>query len=495
MPRLKLTLLFLLTMLVVLPTTPAVAGGAAPDELDRSRVDAFVDDYLDRNGLPGATVAVVKDGEVVLETGFGHDSDGRPLDEHSRLRLGSVSKSFTAFAVLQLVDEGEVDLDEPVATYLPDLEMTDERAARITVRQLLSHTSGIPSPTIVGPADTLAQGADRVRGWALTGEPGTSYLYSNANYWLAARLVEVVSGRPFPEVLQSEVFEPLGMDDSETVTTTRDPVSDLAAGHVTAYGRAFASREPTQLVSGSGGVVSTAADMAAWLAMQQRGGTTVDGERLLSADLVRDSHAPQPAAGRWGLGWARSTSRSPERVSTSGLLGTFNAQQDLVPSSGYGVVVLLNSFTATREHAYAISTGIIALTEGDDPEVGAPVPTLVDLGLGALTLLAVGLGVLGLRRGRTWAARRAGWPRWRYAVRLVPQLVLPALAVFVLVVAPALQDNSLTTADAFRLFPALMVLLTASAAVGLAVTTARVRARWVSQRSGAGEQPARGTIG
>ena len=106
---------------------------------------AFVDDYLRRNGLPGATVAVVKDGEVVLETGLGHDSDGRPLDEHSRLRLGSVSKSFTAFAVLQLVDEGSVDLDEPVATYLPDLDMSDERASRITVRQLLSHRRGSPT--------------------------------------------------------------------------------------------------------------------------------------------------------------------------------------------------------------------------------------------------------------------------------------------------------------------------------------------------------------
>ena len=244
------------------------------------------------------------------------------------------------------------------------------------------------------------------------------------------------------------------------MTTTRDPVDDLAAGHVTAYGRAFASREPAQMVSGSGGVVSTAADMAAWLAMQQRGGTTADGERLLSAELVRDStsRSRQPVAGRWGGRAAPRARRSAPRPAVAP--GPSMPSRTSCPSSGYGVVVLLNSFTATREHAYAISTGIIALTEGDDPEVGAPVPTLIDLGLGVLTLLTVGLGVPGLRRGHAWAARRAGWPRWRYALRLVPLLALPALAVFVLVVAPALQDNSLTTSDAFRLFPALMVLLT-----------------------------------
>ncbi|TNC45274.1 serine hydrolase domain-containing protein, partial [Mumia zhuanghuii] len=457
---------------------PPQAHAQAPAELDRRDVDTFVTDYLARHGLPGATVAVVHDGKTVLTAGYGHDADGAALDEQSRMRIASVSKSFTAFAVLQLVDAGVVDLDVPVATYVDDFAMDDPRAADVTVRQLLSHTSGIPSPIIIGPADSLEEGAARVASWTLAADPGTSYLYSNANYWLAAQLVETVSGMPFADYLEQKVFAPLGMVDSESVVTTREAVDDLAQGHVTAYGLAFATREPEQMDAGAGSVVSTATDMAAWLAMQQRGGTTPNGQRLLDPTLVELSHTPQPDAGRHGLGWRRSTSRSPERIGASGVLGTFNAQQDLVPDSGYGVVVMLNSFTPTREHAYEMSTGIIALTEGKDVEVGLPVATLVDLFLGALTVLAVALGALGLRRHRRWVARRAAWPLWRFVLRLLPQTIAPALAIFVVLVTPALQGNSLTPSDTFRIFPSLTVLLTTLGVVGATVTAARVRARF-----------------
>lgn len=91
-----------------------------------------------------------------------------------------------------------------------------------------------------------------------------------------------------------------------------------------------------------------------------------------------------------------------------------------MPSSGYGVVVMLNSFTIWREHAYAISSGIIEITEGDGPDIGAPVPTLIDLGLVAATLGVAALGVLGVRRAPRWAARRAHRPRWRIPLRLIP---------------------------------------------------------------------------
>ncbi len=476
MPRLRPLLASLVVTTIAL--APAQALASAPVELDRPAVDRFVGDYLDRHGLPGATVAVVHDGETVLTAGYGHDAEGAALDEQSRMRIASVSKSFTAFAVLQHVESGEVDLDATIGTYLSDFVMDDPRADEITVRQLLSHTSGIPSPVIIGPADSLEEGAARVASWTLAADPGTSYLYSNANYWLAAQVVETVSGMPFADYLEQKVFAPLGMVDSESVVTTREAVDDLAQGHVTAYGLAFATREPEQMDAGAGSVVSTATDMAAWLAMQQRGGTAPDGQRLLAPTLVELSHTPQPHAGRHGLGWQRSTSRSPERIGASGVLGTFNAQQDLVPDSGYGVVVMLNSFTPTREHAYEMSSGIIALTEGEDVEVGLPVATLVDLFLGALTVLAVALGALGLRRHRRWVARRAAWPLWRFVLRLFPQTIAPALAIFVVLVTPALQSSSLTPSDTFRIFPSLTVLLTTLGIVGAAVTAARVRARF-----------------
>lgn len=145
-----------------------------------------------------------------------------------------------------------------------------------------------------------------------------------------------------------------------------------------------------------------------------------------------------------------------------------------MPGSGYAVVVLLNSFTVWHEHAYSLSDGIIEITEGRDPQVGAPVATIIDLSLGGLTVLVAGLGVLGVRRAGRWAGRRTS--RVRTAMRLLPQVIAPSLAVFLLVVSPQLQDNSLTSADVFRLAPAAMVLVLTAAVVGVAVVVSRVLA-------------------
>lgn len=478
------------SVLVALAVVWSAAGVAVaqdrPEGVDLSEVDEYVSGYLERHGLPGAAVAVVENGRTVHEAGYGEDSNGEPLTEHTRLRTASVSKSITAFAVLQLVDDGAITLDGAVTSYLPELQLDDERADEVTVRQLLSHTSGIVTPTVFPPASTPREGVARTRGWRLGSEPGTEYAYSNANAWIAARLVEVLSGRSFDDHLRDRVFAPLGMTRSLTTPTTRAPVPGLGRGHVTAYGSAFAAEEPEQMVAGAGGVVSTAHDMARWLAMQQRHGATADGRRLLSATLVEQSHRARPGTDRAGLGWLLSgPGVDPARVGHSGVAQTFQAQTDLVPSSGFGVVVLLNSHTAWREHAYEISSGIIEITEGRGPEAGTPVPTLTDLTLGAGALGVAALGLLGVRRAPRWAARRTGRSRWQMILRLLPHLIAPALAAVLLVIGPLLQGNSLTSADIVRFAPSAMVLLLTLAVAGVAM----VGSRLVALRRGRGERP------
>ncbi len=415
---------------------------------------------------------------MVHEAGYGHDSDGEDITAETPLRIASVSKTFTAFAVLQLVDSGEVDLDQPLTRYLPELALDDARIQDITVRHLLSHTSGLPSPVIVPPAADLEQAVSRLADWQLSSDPGTDYAYSNANYWTAARLVEVVSGDPFDKYLRHEVLLPLAMEDTATSVTSRTHPAGVVDGHVTAYGRAFPVPELEAVDAGAGGVVSTAADMGRWLAMQQRGGVTASGERLLSAELVRESHTRQPGADRYGLGWIHSGSDvSPARVSHSGVISGFNAQQDLVPSMDLGVLVMLNSFTTTLEHAYEISSGIITIMRGGEPELGLPTAIISDLVLGVLTLLVLALGARGVRRAARWVDRRRDRGLPRFALRLTPLLIVPALAVLVFAVVPNLQNNSATAADAFRLYPAAMALLVAGAVAGSAVTGTRVVAR------------------
>src|SRR5690606_11741302 len=125
-----------------------------------------------------------------------------------------------------------------------------------------------------------------------------------------------------------------------------------------------------------------------------------------------------------GLGWSLSSPNvKPARTSHSGSVSTYQAQQDLIPSSGYAVAVLLNSFTPTFEHAYEISSGIIQFTEGQEPELKAPMPKIIDLSLGVITLIYLLLGIRGIVKSKKWSAKRKQQPAWRYILRIVPQLV------------------------------------------------------------------------
>jgi CubicO group peptidase (beta-lactamase class C family) len=472
--RKKLGITFLMVVILLnLWNTPLSAQAA--ESFDTADVDEFVTNYLERNGLPGASIVVVKDGKLVYEKGYGHDSEGEPITEKSLMRIGSVSKSFTAFAVLQLVDEGKIQLDDPVVKHLPEVKLDDSRWNQVTIRQLLSHTSGIPSPTIVASANNIKAGVDRLHDWKLQSNPGEKYAYSNPNYWILAFLVEQVSGIEFTDYLKQKVFSPLEMTDSLTAVNSGDPVQGLPKGYVTAYGTAMPWTELEQMFMGAGGVVTTASDMGKWLSMHTNEGKNESGEQLLSKELLEESYSPQLGNEKYGLGWSLSSSNvKPARISHSGALTTYQTQQDIVPSSGYAVAVLLNSFTPTLEHAYEISSGIIQLTERHAPETKAPIPKIIDLSLGAITLIYLVLGIRGMIRSEKWSNKRKQHPAWRFYLRLLPQLV-PVVGIgWLLFIVPTLQDNSSTIIDAFGIWPAAMLLLAIVFIIGLVLIIMRI---------------------
>lgn len=461
----------LVCMVLSLGLTGLTAPPAAAAEPSVEAVQQYLDAYRSRHGLPGVAVALVKDGTPVLEAGS--SASDEPLTATTPTALASVSKVTTTFAVLQLVDDGALELDDPVVQHLPEFVLDDPRGASITVRQLLSHTSGLPNPTIVPPADSPQQRVTQLRDVELASDPETSYLYSNLGYQTAARLIEVVSGQSYPDYLDEHLFGPLGMDDTAASVEEQNG-ADLISGHVTAYGGAIAMREMAAMNAGSGDVVSTAHDMALWMAMVQREGVAADGTRVLSADLVEESQRLQPGSGHGGLGWEHTQTSVPERIGKSGTLTRYSARIDLVPSSGYAVVVLMNSYTTTFDHPFEISSGIIDLTEGKQPTLGAPTAAIIDAVLGVATLLVSVLTVRGTLRSGRWVERRQQQPVWRFVLRLLPQLIMPATAVAVFGVLPLLKSNSATPVDAFGLWPAGMILLLVLGLSGLLLTITRI---------------------
>jgi CubicO group peptidase (beta-lactamase class C family) len=467
-----------LLLILVIPASYLSVTAQAAQQFKTEEVDEFVTNYMERNGLPGASIAVVKGGKLVYEKGYGHDSEGKPITEKSLFRIGSSSKPFTSFAVLQLVDEGKIQLDDPVIKHLPEVQLDDTRWKDVTIRQLMSHTSGIPNPIIVPPASNLKAGVERLNDWKLQSNPGEKYYYSNANYWLLAHLVEEVSGIDFPQYLNQKIYSPLGMDDSLTTVNSTDFVKGLPKGYVTTYGTAIPWTELEAMDMGAGSVISTASDMGKWLSMHTNEGKNSSRQKVLSKELLEESYSKQSGSDKYGLGWSLSSpSVKPARISHSGALSTYQSQQDIVPSSGYAVVVLLNSFTPTLEHAYEISSGIIQLTEGQEPELKAPMPKIIDLSLGVITLIYLLLGVRGILRSEKWSDKRKHHPTWRFILRLIPQLIPTLLIGWLFFIVPTLQNNSSTIMDAFGLYPAAMILLAIVFIIGMVLTILRIYQR------------------
>ncbi|MDX3106151.1 serine hydrolase domain-containing protein [Nonomuraea angiospora] len=452
------------SLLIGLSTALTLAP--APQPTSQS-IDAYLRQAMDSTGLPGMSVVVTHNGEVVHAAGYGHDSEGRPVTANTPMRVASVSKSFTAMAVMTLVERGKIKLDGPVAAQLPGFRMADPRAAAITVRQLLNQTSGLSDTTVdiaaVEGAASLADYTSRLSGSELRAAPGTRWEYCNVNYDLAARLVEVASGQPFGDYLRERVFGPLGMKTSAVSNQVVRP----ADGYNSIFGAWLPRPELSGFLndSGSGGVITTAADMGKWLIAQSG-----DGRPLVKRESLDAMHTPSKIRD-YGMGWG--VERETGQLVHSGNLFTYNAVEAVSPKTGYGFAVMANG-AALTDDTYTVMQGLTALSEGRAPEVPGGDRQLFELVLGVLAAAAAGLGVLGVLRARRWAARRAGKRVWW---RLVPVLLpVAVLAAYPDLISFLMNGRAVTWAQLTYFAAPLSITLLVAALSGAAVAVSRLMA-------------------
>ena len=313
-----------------------------------------------RHKVPGATLAIARDEELLdFATGVINAETGVETTPDSIFQIGSNTKLLTTTLVMQLVDAGEVELDAPVRKYLKDFVLDDPTAAdEITVRQLLTHTSGIQGDYFKGFGrgdDAIERYVDSLGGIDLVHRPSELWSYCNTGFVVAGRLAEVVAGQPYHQLLAERIFTPLGMG-STTIRVEEMVSKRCAVGHVPGpNGRPMVPpvvvMEYAQAPAGSL-TTSTAAEMVRFVQMHLRAGAGPNGSPVLSAASVKAMQEPQvslPAGGdadqRMGLGWLMGT-WSGKRVigHGGGTIGQLSFLQCL-PDESFVVVLLTNSAT------------------------------------------------------------------------------------------------------------------------------------------------------
>ncbi|MFF7354845.1 serine hydrolase domain-containing protein [Streptomyces filipinensis] len=320
----------------------------------RERLAAFVETAAKEYGVPGAAVAVLTGGEEIhVAHGVTNVEHPLPVDEHTLFPIASVSKTFTATALLRLAGQGRVDLDAPVRRYVPELRLADEdTAARITVLNLLNHTAGLDWNLIDADEGdgSLAAFVGQLDRLPLIAPPGARASYSQAGYNLLGRVVENVTGSTFEKALADLVLRPLGLTD--TVFDLDDVVvRRFATGHNRAEDGTLTLARPWKSwragLRGNnpgGGVVSSASDLLRWARFQLG-----DGEGVLATESLRRMQEPTVAlrgstlGDAFGIGWFL---RDVEGVRTVGHGGSGNGQFAellLVPGRDFAVVSLANA--------------------------------------------------------------------------------------------------------------------------------------------------------
>jgi len=368
----------------VLVSTPA----AADDGPDLGAIDRYVRSEMDAQRIPGLALGILHGDRIVHVQGFGQaEQPGRDVTSHTPFLIGSVTKSFTALAIMQLSEAGQVQLDAPVQRYLPWWRVADPDAStQVTVRHLLYQVSGLSKATgnaYATSGDTHESALeDRVRALRdaeLSQPVGTTWQYSNANYWTLGMIVQAVSGQSYEAYIQQHIFDPLEMSNSYT-SRAEAAQHGLPTGHRYWYGFPVASELPFDRGGlSSGGLSASAQDMTSYLGLylnHGRHGATALVSPAGAAELQRAGVSTGLDGVSYAMGWDVGQVHGVPTVSHDGSGFDSHANVVLIPDRQWGVVVMENGENSPDEffgsrRMTGIANGVAAMLIGEE----APTPT------------------------------------------------------------------------------------------------------------------------
>ena len=332
-------------------------------------LDAYVARVMTTFNVPGLSIAIVKDGKVVIAKGYGVRKLGEstPVDEHTLFGIGSNTKAFTTAALATLVDEGKISWNDPVYERLPGFQMYDPYVSHeMTIRDLLTHRSGMglgEGDLLFWPHTTYTRQeiVYKLRFMKPASSFRSKYAYDNLMYIAAGRIIEAVTGKSWEDYIRERILTPLGMSDTNLTNAAWKASDNYAWPHSKLPGKLQAiDFVPLDNAAPAGSINSSAADMAKWLLLQLNRGNFRDREGRLFSERQSDemwspqtilpiSTPPPPLAALkphfadYGLGWAMSDYHGRKVVGHTGGVAGFVSLVRLVPEENLGIVVLTNA--------------------------------------------------------------------------------------------------------------------------------------------------------
>ncbi len=354
-----------------------------------SALKPFIESQMALAGIPGLSIAIVDDQQIVWAQGFGMADPKQKIAATAETvyRIGSVSKLFTDIGIMQRVERGEINLDAPVSDYLPDFKPKNPFGKLITLRELMSHRSGLLREPPVGnyfetTEPTLAATVASLNDTELVYAPGTHTKYSNAAIAVVGRVLETQAHQPFAPYLKGSVLDPMGLRHSSFVPDAQI-IQKLAKAEMWTYdGKTFEAPTFQLGMAPAGSMYSTVEDLGKFLSVLIAQGKTEHGTLIQPATLAKmwSPQFPNPDGYTFGLGFMVRTFEGRRMVGHGGAIYGFATTLDLLPEDKLGVVVIAtkDAVNAVTERIGEVVLHTVLAHRGDKPlvipEATHPVP-------------------------------------------------------------------------------------------------------------------------
>ena len=391
----KFSLIFFLCSTVLLPTTLVSAN-----EDIKNQLDSYIESYLEEYQVPGASIAIIHNNEDFYTKSWGITGESEEkVTTETPFTIGSISKSLTGLAIMQLIDENMVELDDPVQKHIPWFKLKDKQeAAKITIKHLLTQSSGFSTYTGLSISDKESKDIDSIKknveslsNVQLTALPGEKHQYSNANFIILGALIEELTNQTYAEYMQQNVFNPLGME-----RAAADYETAYEKGYLSGYQAWFGIPRKSSVNYDNGGapygyIALSVEDLVQYLKFL----SGKDFNDLLSEYSMNQYLTPHIQTGEnryYGLGIRISNPDSQDKLLWhSGSTPDSHAEMFYIPNTDWGGAILTNKNNQLEEVGlYYLKIGIINILNGDESvDVPKNTPTVQLITLGFICLLIV----------------------------------------------------------------------------------------------------------